>query len=153
MSQTRLRREYDFVTELFQSENSSGGDLGVVLMACYGGGLRISEAVKLKVSDIDYSRMLIRIKSGKGAKDRYSVLSQRLLETLRLYWKQQKPTDYLFPGRKAGTHMRPETLQQICNLPVRSDYTTQLGFSSDGRSLVLNPTLHLQRSLQILYAR
>ena len=46
-----------------------------------------------------------------------------------------------------------ETLQQICNLPVRSDYTTQLGFSSDGRSLVFNPTLHLQRSLQILYAR
>ena len=84
------------------------------LMVCYGGGLRISEAVKLKVGDIDSSRMLIRIKSGKGAKDRYSVLSQRLLEVLRAYWKQQKPMDYLFPGRKAGTHMRPETLQQIC---------------------------------------
>jgi len=84
------------------------------LMVCYGGGLRISEAVKLKVSDIDSSRMVIRIEQGKGAKDRYSVLSQRLLEVLRAYWKQQRPTEYLFPGRKAGTHIQPGTLQQIC---------------------------------------
>jgi site-specific recombinase XerD len=84
------------------------------LMTCYGAGLRISEAVSLKVSDIDSSRMVIRVERGKGAKDRYSVLSQRLLEVLRVYWKQQRPTEYLFPGRKAGTHMRPETVQQIC---------------------------------------
>jgi site-specific recombinase XerD len=76
--------------------------------------LRISEAVSLKVSDIDSERMVIRVERGKGAKDRYSVLSQRLLEVLRVYWKQQRPTDYLFPGRKAGTHIRPETVQQIC---------------------------------------
>ena len=84
------------------------------LMVCYGAGLRISEAVGLKVSDIDSSRMVIRVERGKGAKDRYSVLSQRLLEVLRVYWKQQRPVEYLFPGRKAGTHMRPETVQQIC---------------------------------------
>jgi len=75
----------------------------------------ISEAVKLKVSDIDSSRMVIRIEQGKGAKDRYSVLSQSLLEVLRAYWKQQRPTEYLFPGRKAGTHIQPGTLQpELC---------------------------------------
>lgn len=84
------------------------------LMVCYGGGLRISEAVRLKVDDIDSSRMLIRVQRGKGAKDRYSVLSQRLLEVLRVYWKLQKPMGYLFPGRKDGGHIHPGTLQQIC---------------------------------------
>lgn len=85
-----------------------------VLMVCYGGGLRIAEAVSLRVSDIDSSRMVIRVERGKGAKDRYTVLSQRLLEVLRVYWKQQRPMEYLFPGRKPGTHMRPETVQQVC---------------------------------------
>jgi integrase/recombinase XerD len=84
------------------------------LMVCYGGGLRISEAVRLKVGDIDSSRMLIRVERGKGAKDRYTVLSQRLLEVLRVYWRQQRPVDYLFPGQKAGTPMGPETIQQVC---------------------------------------
>ena len=84
------------------------------LMVCYGSGLRISEAVKLKVGDIDSQRMVLRIERGKGAKDRYSILSQRLLEVLRVYWKQQKPTDYLFPGRKPGTHISDATLQQVC---------------------------------------
>ena len=51
-------------------------------MICYGSGLRISEAVGLKASHIDSSRMVIRVEQGKGAKDRYSVLSQRLLEIL-----------------------------------------------------------------------
>lgn len=84
------------------------------LMVCYGGGLRISEALRLKVSDIDSSRMVIRVERGKGAKDRYSVLSQRLLEVLRIYWRQQRPTEYLFPGRKAGSSLGPETIQQVC---------------------------------------
>lgn len=84
------------------------------LMVCYGSGLRIAETVRLKVSDIDSNRMVIRVERGKGAKDRYSVLSQRLLEVLRVYWKQQRPVNYLFPGLKEGTHIRPETLQQVC---------------------------------------
>lgn len=84
------------------------------LMVCYGSGLRISEAVKLKVGDIDSQRMVLRVERGKGAKDRYSILSRRLLEVLRVYWKQQKPTDYLFPGRKPGTHISDATLQQVC---------------------------------------
>ncbi len=85
-----------------------------VLMLCYGSGLRISEAVSLKASHIDSSRMLIRVEHGMGAKDRYTVLSQNLLNLLRLSSKQQKPRDYLFPGSRLGTHVQPGTIQEIC---------------------------------------
>jgi site-specific recombinase XerD len=84
------------------------------LMLCYGSGLRISEAVALKVSDIDSARMLIRVEQGKGAKDRYTVLSQRVLFLLRQYWKQQRPAHWLFPGQRNGTHLGPATIQEIC---------------------------------------
>jgi len=86
-----------------------------VLMLCYGSGLRISEAVRLKVCHIDSQRMLIRVEQGKGAKDRYTVLSARLLTLLRLYWKLQRPVDYLFPGTKAATHLRPDTIRDVCH--------------------------------------
>ena len=85
-----------------------------VLMLCYGSGLRISEAVALKAEHIDSSRMLIRVEHGKGGKDRYTVLSRNLLNLLRQYWKLQRPTDYLFPGSEAGTHVQPGTIQEIC---------------------------------------
>jgi len=85
-----------------------------VLMLCYGSGLRISEAVSLKAEHIDSSRMLIRVENGKGAKDRYTVLSQTLLTLLRRYWRIQRPTDYLFPGSAPGTHIQPGTIQEIC---------------------------------------
>ncbi len=85
-----------------------------VLMACYGSGLRISEAVSLKAAHIDSGRMLIRVEQGKGAKDRYSVLSQRLLTLLREYYKAQRPVDYLFPGTKPGSHIQPGAVQEIC---------------------------------------
>jgi len=85
-----------------------------VLMLCYGSGLRISEAVSLKAKHIDSSRMLIRVEHGKGGKDRYTVLSRNLLNLLRQYWKLQRPTDYLFPGSAAGTHVQPGTIQEIC---------------------------------------
>lgn len=85
-----------------------------VLMLCYGSGLRISEAVSLKAAHIDSSRMLIHVEKGKGAKDRYTVLSQTLLNLLRRYWKKERPKDYLFPGTHAGTHVQPGTIQEIC---------------------------------------
>lgn len=85
-----------------------------VLMLCYGSGLRISEAVSLKVRNIDSSRMLIQVEQGKGAKDRYTVLSGRMLLLLREYWKIQRPQFYLFPGTKAETHLQPGTIQEIC---------------------------------------
>lgn len=87
-----------------------------VLMLCYGSGLRISESVALKVSAIDSKRMLIRVEEGKGAKDRYTILSGRMLLLLREYYKIQRPNKdgYLFPGTKAGTHIQPQTLREVC---------------------------------------
>ena len=64
-----------------------------VLLTCYGSGLRISEAVSLKPSDIDSQRKLIRVEHGKGGKDRYVMLSPRLLEVLRSYWRVARPRE------------------------------------------------------------
>ncbi|HZQ93590.1 MAG TPA: tyrosine-type recombinase/integrase [Candidatus Sulfotelmatobacter sp.] len=86
-----------------------------LLMTCYGGGLRIAEAVSLKVSDIDSQRMLIRVEQGKGAKDRYVPLSPRLLAMLREYWRRQRPPlPWLFPAIKENKHISPATIQQVC---------------------------------------
>ena len=90
-----------------------------VLMLCYGSGLRISEAVSLKASQIDSARMLIRVENGKGAKDRYTVLSAQMLNLLRRYWKAQRPTDYLFPGVIAGTHLSAGAVQDVCREACR----------------------------------
>lgn len=68
------------------------------LMLTYSAGLRISEVCNLKPSDIDSSRMLVRVVQGKGQKDRYSILSPLALEALRLYWKAYKPKQWLFEG-------------------------------------------------------
>ena len=78
-----------------------------ILTVCYAAGLRISEAVHLKVGDIDSSRMVLRVEQGKGQKDRYVMLSPRLLEILRDYWRIQRPQQYLFlnrNGRPVTTH-------------------------------------------------
>ena len=69
------------------------------LTTAYAAGLRASEAVRLKVSDIDSGRMMIRVEEGKGAKDRYAMLSPQLLTILRGYWRLVRPRQWLFPGR------------------------------------------------------
>jgi site-specific recombinase XerD len=69
------------------------------LMTLYAAGMRFSEAANLKISDIDSKRMMIRIASGKGNKERLVPLSPRLLKELRVYWLKYKPTDLLFPGK------------------------------------------------------
>lgn len=84
------------------------------LMTCYGAGLRVSEAVALKVSDIDSKRKLIRVEQGKGQKDRYAMLSDRLVIVLRRYWKAFRPANYLFPSWKADRHMSAGSLQLAC---------------------------------------
>ncbi|MBL8295035.1 MAG: site-specific integrase [Bryobacterales bacterium] len=86
-----------------------------VLMVCYGAGLRISEAVQLRPADIDSARMVIRVRLGKGAKDRYVPLSPRLLAVLRTYYRQQRPaSDWLFPAIKPHKHVSASTVQQVC---------------------------------------
>jgi site-specific recombinase XerD len=71
-------------------------------MTIYSAGLRISEALQLKLSDIDSQRMTIRVEHGKGNKDRYTLLGKRNLDILREYWRKYHPEDWLFcnPSRK-----------------------------------------------------
>ena len=71
----------------------------MLLMTTYAAGLRVGEVVRLKVSDIDSGRMMIRVEQGKGSKDRYTILSRRLLTELRSYWKMCRPSVWLFPTR------------------------------------------------------
>jgi integrase/recombinase XerD len=70
-----------------------------LLITLYGTGMRRAELARLKVSDIDSQRMMIRVVEGKGGKDRDLPLSPTLLETLREYWRWRKPKTYLFPSR------------------------------------------------------
>jgi integrase len=69
-----------------------------VAMTVYGSGLRVSEACRLAIPDIDSKRMLIHVRQGKGGKDRFVNLSVRLLEALRAWWKVAEPVHYLFEG-------------------------------------------------------
>jgi integrase/recombinase XerD len=88
-----------------------------LLMTAYAAGLRVSEVVRLQLKDIesDPSRMLLRINQGKGNKDRYSLLSERLLMELRTYWKIDCPSPWLFPGSKASQPMPSGTAQKVYN--------------------------------------
>jgi len=86
-----------------------------VLLTCYGAGLRISEAVSLKPSDIDSHRMLIRVEHGKGGKDRYAMLSPCLLEILRAYWRILHPSGpWLFPSWRPHLHLTAGAVQTVC---------------------------------------
>ena len=85
-----------------------------ILMTAYGAGLRVSEACQLKVGDIDSRRMAIRVDQGKGAKDRYVMLSPVLLDFLREYWKRYRPSHWLFSGRDKHEAISPTTVRQVC---------------------------------------
>ena len=102
--------------------------LRAALMTAYGAGLRVSEVARLTVGDIESKRMLIRIQQGKGKKDRYAMLSPRLLEVLRTWWRSQhpkgqkaphRPEDYLFPGFRKGRHINIDSLQTACREAAR----------------------------------
>jgi integrase/recombinase XerD len=86
------------------------------LTTAYAAGLRVSEAVSLKITDIDSERMTIRVEHGKGGKDRYVMLSPRLLEVLRSYWRVARPRDWLFPGQDASRPLNPVSLHRACRL-------------------------------------
>lgn len=89
-----------------------------VLLTCYAAGLRLSEATHLKVSDIDGDRNQLNIRSGKGRKDRVVPASPRLLEALRVYWKINRPVEFLFPGKTADVPISSATIQKACKLAV-----------------------------------
>ncbi len=84
-----------------------------ILTITYSAGLRISETARLKVSDIDSKRMMVRVQQGKGGKDRYTILSKTALECLRQYWRAYRPKEWLFEGQKEGTHICISSIRQI----------------------------------------
>ena len=85
-----------------------------ILMAAYSAGLRVSEATHLRVTDIDSQRMMLRVNQGKFAKDRYVMLSPRLLEELRAYWRVGRPKTWLFPGDIPGLPISRHAVGLAC---------------------------------------
>jgi site-specific recombinase XerD len=85
-----------------------------ILMTAYATGLRVSEVTQLRVTDIDSQRMVIHVRHGKGQKDRYVMLSPRLLEILRAYWKAVRPGDILFPGATADRPITTGSVRKAC---------------------------------------
>jgi len=91
-----------------------------ILSVCYAAGLRISEAVRLQPPHIDSRRMVLRVEQGKGQKDRYVMLSPRLLELLRAWWKVAKPWPWLFPGERAGEPITRHAVERMCQQAHRA---------------------------------
>ena len=87
-----------------------------LLMTAYAAGPRVSELLHLRLTDIDSARMMIRIEQGKGRKDRYTILSPRLLEQLRCYWKAFRPTSWLFPGKTLDKPLDVTAAQKVYNI-------------------------------------
>jgi integrase/recombinase XerD len=85
----------------------------MVSMTAYAGGLRISEACRLRPEDVDSARMLIHVRLGKGQKDRFVMLSEQLLLLLRAYFKTVQPQGgWMFPGRKGDMHISPSAVEK-----------------------------------------
>ena len=117
----RVRRPHKLPVVLSQEEVLAFFDhvpslkYRAALMTSYGAGLRVSEAVALKISDIDSQRQLLRVEQGKGQKDRYAMLSVRLLEVLRRYYRAARPQGvYLFPSWRKDHHLSTGSLQLAC---------------------------------------
>ena len=90
-----------------------------LLTTMYGCGLRVSEAIRLQITDIDSQRSVIHIRQSKGRKDRYVALGNTLLDQLRDYWRQQQPTSFLFPGSQADKPVNIATVRQEFRLAKR----------------------------------
>ena len=84
-----------------------------LIMTAYSAGLRVSEVISLKLTDIDSNRMMIRVEKGKGEKDRYTILSSSLLIQLRSYWKEYHPTIWLFPSKDSHQKLNRVTAHYI----------------------------------------
>jgi site-specific recombinase XerD len=85
----------------------------VLLMTCYAAGLRVGELVRLQPGDIHSERMLIRVREGKGRKDRFTLLSPHLLSALRAYWRAERPRTWLFEGRDRSGPLPVGTAQKV----------------------------------------
>ena len=105
-----------------------------VLSLTYATGLRRSEVVSLRLTDVDSDRMLIRVEQGKGKKDRYVILSPHLLELLRDWWRAARKKGWMRPGQRwlfpgyRGQHMSPRQLHRlVCLAAARAGITKRVG--------------------------
>jgi len=105
LSQAEVRRLFDAIR--------SPRHLAI-LMTAYAAGLRLSEVTQLRITDIDSSRMVIRVRQGKGHKDRYVMLAPTLLEVLRLHWRRERPATWLFPGQHPDQPICNHVVQEVC---------------------------------------
>ena len=105
LSQTEVKQLFDSIRNL---------KYRALLMTAYAGGLRTSEVVQLRLTDIDSQRMVIRIRQGKGQKDRYVMLAPTLLKVLRQYWQQERPTNWLFPGQDGKQPISRHRVAEMC---------------------------------------
>jgi integrase/recombinase XerD len=85
-----------------------------ILMTVYAAGLRLSEVAHLRVADIDSQRMTIRVRQGKGQKERYVMLAPTLLPVLREYWRAARPRVWLFPGRTGEHSLSVSSIEKVC---------------------------------------
>jgi integrase/recombinase XerD len=109
LSTDEVRRLFDAVGDPFYL---------MIFQTTYAAGLRVSEVVRLKVTDIDSQRMALHVRCAKGQKDRLVPLSEVLLGRLRQYWSQHRPNDWLFPGQSSGEHISTGQVQRICHRAV-----------------------------------
>ena len=84
-----------------------------LLVLMYAAGLRVGEVVRLQMEDIDSERKLIRVRGGKGRKDRYTLYSDLASEMVRTYMKEYQPIEWLFEGPKPGAHITERTVQKV----------------------------------------
>src|SRR5271156_1429430 len=91
-----------------------------VLAVLYGSGLRVAEAIQLKPRDIDARRNVLWVRQGKGRKDRQTLLPAKLLELLRLYWRAERPGDWLFPAANGTRPIGPKTVYLACRAAARA---------------------------------
>lgn len=98
-----------------------------MLMLAYGSGLRMSEITNLKPSDIESDQMRILIRHGKGDRDRYAMLPQVTLDTLREYWKESRPKEWLFEAPKTGGKFHGKTLSDVFKTALKKSGVTKSG--------------------------
>jgi integrase/recombinase XerD len=96
-----------------------------ILMSMYAAGLRVSEACCLRPEDIDARRRLILVHAAKGGRDRYTLLSERLLVFLRDYWRRARPQQWLFPGQTRAGHTSPATVRRVFRQALATSGSTK----------------------------
>ena len=119
--QKDIKKMFDLTTNLKHN---------TMLKLCYGMGLRLSEIINLKITDIDSNNMQVFIEKGKGKKDRYVNLPQSILEQLRAYYKEYRPKTYLFEGQNGGQYSARSTQQVFKNALQKAGINKKVGIHS-----------------------